>query len=79
MRISLPLLASSRRASAREEGLGDVEGGDSGPDVLGGDVSGEEGGEFSGEVEGLGEEGGLGKRALFLWKKVGWVNRPSKG
>ena len=34
---------------------------------------------FSGEVEGLGEEGGLGKRALFLRKKVGLVNRPSKG
>ena len=57
-----------------------MEGGGSGPNVLGGDVSGEEGGVvFSGEVEGLGEEGGLGKRALFLRKKVGLVNRPSKG
>ena len=56
-----------------------MEGGGSGPNVLGGEVSGEEGGEFSGEVEGLGEEGGLGRRVLFLWKKVGWVNRSSKG
>ena len=56
-----------------------MEGGGSGPNVLGGEVSGEEGGEFSGEVEGLGEEGGLGKRVRFLCKKVGLLNRPSKG
>ena len=56
-----------------------MEGGGSGPNALGGEVSGEEGGEFSGEVEGLGEEGGLGKRGLFLRKKVGLVNRSSKG
>ena len=72
-------MASSIRARAREEGLGEVEGGGSGPNSLGGEVSGEEGGEYSGEGVGLGEEGGLGKRALFLWKKVGLVNRPSKG
>ena len=55
------------RARAREEGLGEVEGGGSGPNVLGGKVSGEDVGVvFSGEGEGLGEEGGLGKWALFL-------------
>ena len=73
-------MASSIRAKAREDGLGEEEGRGSGPNVLGGEVSGEDVGVvFSGEVEGLGEEGGLGKRALFLWKKVGLVNRPSKG
>ena len=77
---SLPLLSSSRRARAREDGLGEVEGGGSGPNVLGGKVSGEDVGVvFAGEEVGLGEEGGLGKRAWFLWKKVGLVNRPSKG
>ena len=66
------------RARAREEGLGEVEG--SGPNGLGEEVSGEDVGVvFAGEVVGLGEEGGLGKRAWFLWKKVGLVNRPSKG
>ena len=79
MAASLPLLSSSTRARAREDGLGEEEGGGSGPYCRGGEVSGEEGGEFSGEGVGLGEEGGLGKRALFLWKKVGLVNRPSKG
>ena len=53
MRISLPLLASSRRARAREDGLGEVEGRGLGPCFLGGEVSGEEEGEFSGE--GVGE------------------------
>ena len=77
MRISLPLLASSRRARAREEGLGEVVDGGSGPYGLGGDWSGEEGGEEEGEVSGEGV--GLGKRALFLWKKEGSLNRPSKG
>ena len=57
-----------------------MEGGGSGPKVLCGEVSGEDVGVvFFCEVEGLGEEGGLGKRALFLRKKVGLVNRPSKG
>ena len=59
-----------------------MEGGGSGPNFLffGGEDFGEDVGVvFSGEVEGLGEEGGLGKRAWFLWKKVGLVNRPSKG
>ena len=73
-------MASSIRARAREDGLGEEEDGGSGPNVLGGEVSGEDVGVvFSGEVAGLGEEGGLGKRAVFLWKKVGLVNRPSKG
>ena len=80
MRISLPLLASSRRARAREEGLGEVVDGGSGPIGLGGELSGEDVGEvFSGEEVGLGEEGGLGKRAVFLSKKEGLVKRPSKG
>ena len=39
---SLPLLSSSMRARAREDGLGEEEGGGSGPNVLGGEVSGEE-------------------------------------
>ena len=42
-------MASSRRARAREEGLGEVEGGGSGPNFRGGEFSGEEGGELSGE------------------------------
>ena len=71
---SLPLLSSSMRARAREEGLGEVDGGGSGPNVLGGEVSGEDVGEMI-----SGEAGGLGKRAVFLSKKVGLVNRPSKG
>ena len=51
-----------------------MDGGGSGPKVLGGEDSGEDVGEvFSGEL------GGLGKRAVFLSKKVGLVNRPSKG
>ena len=54
-----------------------MDGGGSGPNVLGGDVSGEEGGEEEGEVSGEGV--GLGKRALFLWKKEGSLNRPLKG
>ena len=57
-----------------------MEGGGSGPNVLGGECfGGDVGVVFSGEEVRLGEEGGLGKRAWFLWKKVGWVNRPSKG
>ena len=80
MRISLPHLASLRRARAREEGLGEVVDGGSGPNGLGDELSGEDVGVvFSGEEVGLGEEGGLGKRFVFLWKKVGLVNRPSKG
>ena len=62
--------------------MGEEDGGGSGPNFLffGGEGFGEDVGVvFSGEVEGLGEEGGLGKRALFLWKKVGLVNSPSKG
>ena len=71
---SLSLLSSSMRARAREEGLSEVDGGGLGPNVLGGEVSGEDVGEvFSGEL------GGFGKRAVFLSKKEGLVNSPSKG
>ena len=67
-------MASSRRARASEEGLGEVDGGGSEPNVLSGEVSGEDVGEvFSGEL------GGFGKSSVSLSKKVGWVNRPSKG
>ena len=43
---------------------------------------GEEEGEDSGEDVGVlwsGELGGFGKRTVFLSKKSGWVNSPSKG
>ena len=57
-----------------EDGLGEEEGEGSGPKVLGGEDSGEDVGEvFSGEL------GGLGRRAVFLSKKEGLVNSPSKG
>ena len=60
--------------------MGEVVDGGSGPNGLGGELSGEDVGVvFSGEEVGLGEEGGLGKRTVFLSKKVGLVNRPSKG
>ena len=50
-----------------------MEGGGSGPNVLGGEVSGEDVGVvFSGEVEGLGEEGGLGRGLGFFGRKWGW-------
>ena len=39
--------------------MGEVEGGGSGPYVLGGEFSGEEGGESSGEGVGLGKKRGL--------------------
>ena len=71
---SLPLLSSSRRARAREDGVGEEEGEGSGPKVLGGEESGEDVGEVC-----SGELGGFGKRAVFLSKKEGWVKRPSKG
>ena len=46
-------MASSRRARAREDGFGEEEGGGSGPNVLGGEVSGEDVGVvFSGEEVG---------------------------
>ena len=61
--------------------MGEEDGGGSGPTCFGfgGEGSGEDVGVVAGEEVGLGEDGGLGKRAWFLWKKVGWVNRPSKG
>ena len=77
-RVSLPLLASSKGTRAREDGLGEEEGEGSGPKVLGGEDSGEDVGEDVGEVF-SGELGGLGKRTVFLSKKSGWVNSPSKG
>ena len=67
-------MASSIRARAREDGLGEEEGGGSGPNVLGGEVSGEDVGEVC-----SGESGELGKKTVFLSKKVGWVNRPPYG
>ena len=74
---SLPLFSSSRRA--RDE-VGEEKGGGSGPKVLGCEVSGEDVGEEDvGEVFSGDELGGLGKRTVFLSKKSGWVNNPSKG
>ena len=67
---SLPLLSSSMRARAREDGLG----GGSEPNGLGGEVSGEDAGEVCSS-----ESGGFGKRVVFLSKKAGLVKRPSKG
>ena len=58
--------------------MGEQEGGGSGPKVLGGEDSGEDVGEEVGEVS-SGELGGLGRRAVFLSKKEGLVNSPSKG
>ena len=54
--------------------MGEEEDGGSGPKVLGGEVSGEDVGEVC-----SGESGGFGKRTVFLSKKSGWVNSPSKG
>ena len=50
--------------------MGEEDGGGSGPNVLGGDVSGEEGGEEEGEVSGEG---------VGLGNQEGSVKRPSKG
>ena len=62
-----------------EDGVGEEEGEGSGPNALGCEVSGEDVGEEDvGEVF-SGELGGLGKRTVFLSKKSGWVNSPSKG
>ena len=58
--------------------MGEEEGEGSGPKVLGGVDSGEDVGEDVGEVC-SGELGGLGGRAVFLSKKEGLVNSPSKG
>ena len=70
---SLPLLSSSMRARAMEDGLGEEEGGGSGPNLRGGDgVDVEDVGEVcSGDLE------GLGRRSVFLSQKEGWVKRPS--
>ena len=76
---SLPLLSSSMRARAREDGLGEEEGGGSGPNCLGGEGLSEDVGEEDvGEVCSC-ELRGLGRMAVFLSKKEGWVNRPSNG
>ena len=65
---SLPLLSSSTRARAREDAVGEGEGGGSGPNLFGGEGSGED---VVGKVV-SGDEAGLGNQ-------VGSVNRPSKG
>ena len=57
-----------------EDGVGEEDGGGSGPKVRGCEVAGEDVGEVV-----SGELGGLGKRTVFLSKKSGWVNSPSKG
>ena len=54
--------------------MGEEEGGGSGPNLRGGEVSGEDVGEVV-----SGELGGLGNKAVFLSKKEGLVNSPSKG
>ena len=61
--------------------MGEEDGGGSGPKfvVFGGEGSGEDVGVVAGEEVRSGEEGGLGKRVRFLLKKVGLLNRPSKG
>ena len=60
-----------------EDGVGEEDGGGSGPKIRGCEVAGEDAGDV-GEVV-SGELGGLGKRTVFLSKKSGWVNSPSKG
>ena len=63
---SLPLLSSSTRASARD-GVDEEESGGSGPNLFGGEGSGEDVGKVvSGELGGLGNH-------------VGSTNRPSNG
>ena len=63
----LPLLSSSTRARAREDGVDEEEGGGSGPNLFGGEGSGEDVGKVvSGDLGGLGNQEGS-------------VNRPSKG
>ena len=79
MAASLPLLSSSTRARAREDGSGEEEGGGSGPNLLGGEGLGEEVVEEDVGEGCSGELGGLGKRTEFLSKKEGWVKRPSNG
>ena len=64
---SLPLLSSSTRARARD-GVDEEEGGGSGPNLFGGESSGED---VVGKVV-SGELGGLGNQ-------VGLTNNPSKG
>ena len=76
---SLPLLSSSTRARAREDGLGEEEDGRSGPYCLVGEGLGEDVGEDDVGEDCSGELRGLGKRMVFLSKKSGWVNSPSKG
>ena len=64
---SLPLLSSSTRARARD-GVDEEEGGGSGPNLFGGEGSGED---VVGKVV-SGELGGSGNQ-------VGFTNKPSKG
>ena len=65
-RVSLPLLSSSTRESARD-GLDEVEGGGSGPDGGGGEVSGEEVGRLGSEDEAV------------SGNQLGFTKSPSKG
>ena len=69
---SLPLLSSSRRARAIEDGVGEEEeGGGSGPNALGGEVLGEEVGEEDvGEVC-SGELGGVLEEDCVSFEEVG--------
>ena len=64
---SLPLLASSKRVRAREDGVVGEVGGGSGPKGFWGKDSGEDGGKVV-----SGEAGGLGNH-------LGLTNNPSKG
>ena len=66
----LPLLSSSTRARAREDGVDEEEGEGSGPNFLGGEGLGEEADEGEEMEVCSGEAGGFGNQ-------VGSVNRPS--
>ena len=68
----LHLLSSSTRASAREDGLGEEEGGGLGLRLLGGEGLGDDVGEEDVEEGWSGDFGGLGNQE-------GSMNRPSKG
>ena len=51
--------------------MGEVEGGRSGPNFLGGEFSGEEGGDFSGEGVGLGKKKGSESENRPGWRRGG--------
>ena len=61
-----------------EDGVGEEDGGGSGPKIRGCEVAGEDAGEEDvGEVV-SGELGGFGKRMVFLSSREGWEKRPSR-